>query len=169
MMNKFISALSLFSLTACAMSLAPEQQALLSKDQGEAVFANDVRRGAQVDSVCFTSEIDSFERATDRAIVLMDGEKKYLVTTQLRCSDLDNAKAVGVDSFSPCLRNGDKLISSDRVFTGRNLQPDFATPLSARQNTHLGPQSCFVDKIYEWDREPANLAEQPNAELSRDG
>lgn len=137
-MHKTVFALMLFTLAACATA-TPEQQAERAERIAEQTFANDVRRGEEVDRLCFANRIDGFTNTTDRAVVVSEGTREYLITTTNRCDNLDDAMSLAVDSFSSCLTRGDKIVGNQSVFGG-----NFGGPPSA---------SCFVDKIYEWDRD----------------
>ena len=143
--GRLIFAAMFLSLSACASALTPEEKA---QQLSESLYADDPRRGEEVNKLCFASSIDGFSQTTKRAVVVSEGLRDYLVTTRFRCNDLDHALSLGVKSFSACLRPGDKLIGSDSAF-GLN-------------STGPGPQTCLVDKIYEWDAD-AELVETADA------
>ncbi|MEO1643485.1 MAG: DUF6491 family protein [Pseudomonadota bacterium] len=138
-MFRLVLAASLFTLGACATNLTPEQEAERAERIAEETFANDVRRGEEVDRLCFASQIDGFTNTTDRAVVVSEGSREYLITTRRRCDNLDNAMSLGVGGTFSCLRRGDRIVG---------LQ-------SIRGDNFGGPPSvaCLVDKIYEWDRQ----------------
>ncbi|MEL6861641.1 MAG: DUF6491 family protein [Pseudomonadota bacterium] len=129
----------LFVISACATATTPEQQAEIDERIAEETFANDVRRGEKVDKVCFTREIDGFGMTTDRAVVINEGRKDYLVETFPGCFDLDWAQALAFDSFSSCLRRGDRILA---------LESPFGTDLNGIPN-----QACRVKAIYEWNKD----------------
>ena len=133
-----------FALSACASALTPEERAEIKSAD---LFEDDPRRGDEVKKICFVSNIDGFSNASDRAVVISEGRKDYLVTTSHRCSDLDHALSVGIKSFSSCLSRGDKLIGRDSL-TGHNT-------------VGAAPIACHVSKIYKWD---AKAMEKPAEE-----
>lgn len=145
-------AVLLLAVSACATDTSPEALAEREQARAEEVFANDVRRGEQVDRVCFTRSIDSFGETTRRAVVIREGSDRYLVETFGGCFDLDWAQSLAVDSFSSCLSKGDRIIASDSAF-GFDKQ-DFQ-------------QSCRVKAIYEWDPD-ADSADDEDAEKESD-
>lgn len=137
----------LFVVSACATATTPEQQAALDEKRAAQTFADDARRGDVVDKVCFTREIDGFGMTTDRAVVIREGRKNYLVETFPGCFDLDWAQALAFDSFSSCLRRGDRVFAFDSPFgTDRNGIPN---------------QACRVKAIYEWDEDAKAEEETP--------
>lgn len=137
----FAPMLMAFLVAACASSeTEPDQPINLAEDK---------RVGEQVDRLCFTSGINGFSWTSSTSVVLSRGTKDYLVTTRSRCRDLRDAQSLSVDSFSGCLRRGDRLIGFDSAF-GRN-------------SSHIPPFPCFVDEIYEWDRD-AELHESETSE-----
>ncbi|MEM1087522.1 MAG: DUF6491 family protein [Pseudomonadota bacterium] len=152
-MFKSVLALSLFVLGACAANLTPEQEAERLERIDELTFANDVRRGEEVDKICFTSQIDGFTNTTDRAVVVREGRDEFLITTRSRCDNLDFANALGVKSSLSCLRRGDRIVGNQSAFGG-----NFGGPPSV---------SCLVDQIYEWDRnaESAEASEETEEDV----
>lgn len=154
-MLRLALAASLFTLGACATSLTPEQEAERLEREAELTFANDVRRGEEVDRLCFTSRIDGFTNTTERAVVVREGRDEYLITTRNRCNDLDFANSLGVRSSLSCLTRGDRIVGNQSVFGG-----NFGGPPSV---------SCLVDKIYEWDRNAEEAAsEEAETESAED-
>ncbi|MEL7042038.1 MAG: DUF6491 family protein [Pseudomonadota bacterium] len=141
LVHRITFAAMVFIVSACATAPTPEQEAARAEAKAEQVFANDPRRGEQVDRLCFTRSIDGFTQTTRRAVILREGNDQYLIETFPGCFDLDWAQSIGVSSHSACLRRGDLLISSD-------------SPFSLRGTTR-GIDSCRVKAIYEWDREDA--------------
>lgn len=116
-------------------------------------LAEDKRVGEQLDRLCFTSGINGFSWTSSTSVILSRGTKDFLVTTRSRCRDLRDAQSLAVDSFSGCLSRGDRLIGFDSAF-GRN-------------SSHIPPFPCFVDEIYEWDRDaeaPETETETPDSE-----
>jgi hypothetical protein len=148
-MHKTAFAVMVFTLAACATATTPEERAEAEK---VALFEDDPRRGAEVDKVCFSRTIDGFTNTTNRAVVISEGTKEYLVTTRSRCTDLDDAMSLAVDSFSSCLTRGDRLIGKDSVF-GYNTAGTPSFP-------------CHVDKIYEWDRKAKDESSESEADSS---
>lgn len=134
--HRTVFAALLFAVAGCATDTSPEALAEREQAKADAVFANDVRRGEEVDRVCFTSNIDSFGETTRRAVVIREGRDRYLIETFGGCFDLDWAQSLGVDSFSSCLTKGDRIFASDSAF-GFDKQ-DLR-------------QSCRVKAIYAWD------------------
>ncbi len=134
--HRTVFAALLLAVAGCATDTSPEALAEREQAKADAVFANDVRRGEEVDRVCFTSNIDSFGETTRRAVVIREGRDRYLIETFGGCFDLDWAQSLGVDSFSSCLTKGDRIIASDSAF-GFDKQ-DLR-------------QSCRVKAIYAWD------------------
>ena len=126
-----------FAISACATEISPEATAEREQAKADAVFANDARRGAQVDRVCFASNIDSFGETTKRAVVIREGRDRYLVETFGGCFDLDWAQSLALDTFSSCLSKGDKIVASDSAF--------------GFDKNDIGRQSCTVKAIYQWD------------------
>jgi len=142
-------AVLLFSVAACATDTSPEAVAEREQDRAEQVFANDIRRGDEIDKVCFTRSIDSFGETTRRAVVIREGQDRYLIETFGGCFELDWAQSLAIDSFSSCLRKGDRIFASDSAFGFE------------RQDLR---QSCRVRAIYEWDPDAAEKAEEEDSE-----
>lgn len=142
----------LFAVSACATASTPEAIAAREQAKADAVFADDPRRGAVVDKVCFTRQIDSFGETTKRAVVIREGRDFYLVETFPGCFDLDWAQSLAFDSFSSCLSKGDRLVAFDNAF--------------AQTDRSIGqPQTCRVKAIYEWDKE-AEATEESDEDKS---
>ncbi len=135
----------LFVISACATATTPEQQAAIDERVAEETFANDVRRGELIDKVCFTRQIDGFGLTTDRAVVINEGRKDYLVETFPGCFDLDWAQSLAIDSFSSCLRRGDRIFAFDSPF--------------GRDRNGIHNQSCRIKAIYEWNKDAEADAE----------
>lgn len=142
-------AVLLLAVSACATDTSPEALAEREQARADEVFAGDVRRGEQVDRVCFASNIDSFGETTRRAVVIREGRDRYLVETFSGCFDLDWAQSLAIDSFSSCLSKGDRIFASDNAF-GFDKQ-DLR-------------QSCRVKAIYEWDPDAEATDEQTDEE-----
>lgn len=139
----------LFAVAGCATDTSPEAVAEREQAKADAVFANDVRRGAEIDRVCFASSIDGFGETTRRAVVIREGRDRYLIETFGGCFDLDWAQSLGIDTFSSCLTKGDRIFASDSAF-GFDKQ-DLR-------------QSCRVKAIYEWDPDAEATEEAPDSE-----
>lgn len=142
-------AVLLFGLSACATDTSPEALAEREQARADEVFANDVRRGEQVDRVCFASNIDSFGETTKRAVVVREGRDRYLIETFGGCFDLDWAQSLAIDSFSNCLSKGDRIFTSDSAF-GFDKQ-DLR-------------QSCRIKAIYAWDPDAEEKTESEDAD-----
>ncbi len=134
--HRTIFAGMIFTLAACATATTPEERA---EERAAQVFADDPRRGEQVDRVCFARSIDSFGETTKRAVVIREGFDHYLVETFGGCFDLDWAQSLAIDSFSSCLTRGDNIIAFESVFG-----PDKTDGIR---------NSCKVKAIYEWDHD----------------
>ncbi len=134
--HRIAAAVLFLSLSACATASSPEATAEREHARADEVFANDIRRGEQVDRVCFASNIDSFGETTRRAVVVREGRDRYLIETFGGCFDLDWAQSLAIDSFSTCLSKGDRIFASDSAFG------------FDRQDLR---QSCRVKAIYAWD------------------
>nr|WP_070959550.1 DUF6491 family protein [Hyphomonas sp. Mor2] len=146
-------AVLLFAVSACATDTSPEAVAEREKERAEEVFANDVRRGAEIDRVCFARNIDSFGETTRSAVVVREGRDRYLVETFSGCFDLDWAQSLAIDSFSSCLTKGDRIFASDSAF-GFDKQ-DLR-------------QSCRVKAIYEWDPDAEEAKSEETDESESD-
>lgn len=122
-MKKIFFSAAAISISAALLSVSAsaDQTETRADKKAKALFQDDERRGAEVTKLCFVSQIDGFSNQTERAIIIQEGTKEYLVTTSQRCTALEFTNTVNVDASFSCLRRGD-LISG-----------------------------CFVDKIYEWD------------------
>lgn len=129
-------AVLLFAVSACATDTSPEAVAEREQERAAQVFANDVRRGEEVDRVCFASSIDGFGETTRRAVVIREGGDRYLVETFGGCFDLDWAQSLAIDSFSSCLTKGDRIFASDSAF--------------GFDKSDIR-QSCTIKAIYDWD------------------
>ncbi|MEL8054794.1 MAG: DUF6491 family protein [Pseudomonadota bacterium] len=142
-MFKPVLAATLFTLAACATASSPENEAKRLEREAELTFANDIRRGEEVDKICFASQIDGFTNTTDRAVVVREGNDEFLITTRSRCDNLDFANSLAIKSSLSCLRRGDRIAGNQSVFGG-----NYGGPPSVR---------CFVDKIYKWDRDAESV------------
>lgn len=103
----------------------------------------DNRVGQQVDKICFARTIDGFRNNTRDSVVLTRGvNTDYLVLVK-GCPRLDDAQSIGLASSGTCLRSSDRLLVSDSAFSLAGSSP-------AQRGT------CWVDAIYEWDRDAAS-------------
>lgn len=119
-------------LTACAA--APD-----NKPRGIAAFEGDPRLGEQTNRICFSDNIDGFSNNSRDSVVLSSGTKDYLVTTSGTCRTLQYAQRIALDDGGgSCLSSNDILIVSEDLFAG--------------DNTGIGPDRCFIDEIYLWDK-----------------
>lgn len=136
-----------FSITACASNPDGEE-----KPRGIAVYKSDARLGDKVNSICFASNVDGFREASrDTVIIEGTGRKEYMVSTR-GCFQLRNAMSIGLQTRDTCLRSGSIILVSDE------LSPVFGTPSSG-----LGPDRCFIEEIYKWDKK-AKADEEADAE-----
>ncbi|WP_017931424.1 DUF6491 family protein [Robiginitomaculum antarcticum] len=128
----FISIAATAILTACASGLD-------SDPRGVAAYDGDPRLGEKTDKICFSGNIDGFSNNGRDSVVLSAGNKDYLVTTSGTCPSLRYAQRIGLDDGGgSCLSSNDILIISENTFAGGN--------------TGIGPDRCFIDEIYEWDK-----------------
>lgn len=138
-----------FAVSACATDTSPEAVAEREAARAAQVFANDVRRGEQVDRVCFASSIDGFGETTRRAVVVREGRDRYLIETFGTCFDLDWAQSLAIDTFSGCLTKGDRIFASDSAFGFDKSDVR---------------QSCTVKAIYDWDPDAETASGEAEAE-----
>ena len=126
----------LFTVSACVTATSPEQIEAREAANAKEVFADDPRRGGEVERLCFTRNIDGFEKTTKRAVVVREGRDRFLVETFPGCFDLDWAQSLAFDSFGGCLGKGDRIIAFESAFGPSHGDR---------------PQSCLIKQIYEWD------------------
>lgn len=120
-------------LSACA-SIADDGA------KGLAAFADDPRLGAKTDQICFSGSIDSFYGAKDNTIVLSKGlGRDYRVSLSGMCGYLERAQSIAFERQSGCARRGDFILVSESVF-------------SINDGSGLGPDRCYIDEIYKWDK-----------------
>ena len=124
------------ALAACSTPLPPEERAQIER---AALFEGDPRKGEEVNRICFAARIDGFRQSTERAVVVEEGTRDYLVTTRNRCTDLKRANSLAVNAFSGCLTRGDRLIGLDSAF--------------GYSTTGMAPVPCFVDRMFKWDED----------------
>lgn len=137
-------------LGGCATT---DEESTSSKQAFLDELQQDPRVGEEVDSICFTGNIDGFGETTDRSVVVsVSPTRDYVITTFTRCQDLDHAMSMAFNDFGACLRKGDKIIPFTSTFGPSSMD----TP-------NLG---CVIDKIYEWDKdaEPADEEEGGESE-----
>lgn len=137
--HRLAFAAMLFVVSACATATTPEQLEAREAKRAADVFADDPRRGEQVDKLCFASRIDSFGLTTKRAVVVREGGDRYLLETFPGCFDLDWAQSLAIDSFGPCLTKGDHILAFDTVFANRDH--------------NSAGRSCSIKAIYKWDKD----------------
>lgn len=136
-----------FSLTACASNPDGEE-----KLRGIAAYKSDVRLGDKVNSICFASNIDGFREAKkDTVIIEGSGRSEYLVSTR-GCFQLRNAMSIGLQARETCLRPGSIILVSDEI-----------TPVFRAPSTGLGPDRCFIDEIYKWNKKAQDEEEAETA------
>ena len=137
--------LSMFGTMACA-SASPDG----NNTSGIDALKDDVRLGAKVEKICFNRNIDGFSNATKDTVVLSSGVKDdYVVEVRGVCQNLSFAQSIGIDSSLSCVRRGDYLIVSDSAFG---------------HGGGLGPDRCFIDKIYKWDKTATSAKTDPDDE-----
>lgn len=109
----------------------------------------DIRKGEQVNRVCFVGSIDGFGDTTRNTIVISEGLDNYLLET-FACYGLDRAESITFDTFSGCLTRGDDVIPFES-FTG----PDASDPR---------PTPCKIKAIYEWDKDAKKAEDSDSSE-----
>ncbi len=137
--HRIVFAAMLLTVTACATATTPEALEAREQAKAAAVFANDPRRGDEINRLCFANRIDSFGETTKRAVVVREGRDYFLIETFSGCFDLDRAQSLAIDPATSCLGKGDRILAFDSFFLSKN---DIAHQ-----------QSCRVKTIYEWDRD----------------
>jgi hypothetical protein len=104
----------------------------------------DMRVGERVDRICFTGGISGFRdwEGGDGLILRKGPSEEYLATLFPGCLNVDNAMRVGFDERfgGGCLRRGDDLFVSDRMFAGG-------------AGSAFDVVRCRVDAIYVWDED----------------
>lgn len=121
----------LLAATACA-STTPANDGL---PEG---FAEDARLGEEVDRICFASNIDSFQNAARKTVVVEEGNDHYLIEIFGSCQNLRVAQSLGIDTMGSCLTRGDRLLVSDSVFG------------FSQRDTHTTSR-CTISRMYDWD------------------
>ncbi len=139
MRNMMITVLAAAALTACATPAGE------TRVRGIEKYADDPRLGEETNRICFASNIDGFSMNERETVLLHEGRDRYLVEVTAGCMDLDHATAIGIDSSSNCVTNGDSIIVSQA------LGGTFA------------PQRCMIRKIHLWDPK-AEKAEEKTEE-----
>ncbi|MFC6200087.1 DUF6491 family protein [Ponticaulis profundi] len=133
-----------FLLSACATAA---NGASSDEPRGIERYAGDPRLGEEVSNMCFASSVDSFSENTDDTVVLAISPKKsYLVEVDRGCYNLDTAQSIGLAASMSCASKGDKLIVSDSAF-------------GLGQSSGIGPSSCLIKGIYEWDKDALKMDE----------
>lgn len=109
--------------------------------QGIEKFQDDPRLGEKVSSICFKGNIDGFSDPVDNTIVLREGiNRHYRVSLTGQCSDLRHIQSLAFERTSGCARRGDYILFSESPFT-------------LNDGVGLGPDRCFINEIYNWDRD----------------
>jgi len=129
--------MTISAITAIAM-LAACSTTPSDEPRGIKAYEGDARLGEQTNRICFSGNIDGFSNARRDSVVLSAGRKDYLVTISGTCRTLDYAQRIGLDNRGGCVSRNDILVVSDNAFSN--------------DNTGLGPERCFIDEIYEWDK-----------------
>ncbi len=130
--------LASLSLTAGLVSCSTVE---LDKPRGIAQFKDDPRLGKQVNAICFKGNVDGFSDAAGNTIVLREGiNRHYRVSLNGFCPNLEYAQSLAFERQSGCARRGDYILLSDSVF-------------SLDDGTGVIPDRCFINEIYEWDRD----------------
>lgn len=132
-LNPVLFLLSASILISCASSD-------LDRPKGIEALKDDPRLGKQVSSICFKGGINGFSDPISTTIVLRESlNRHYRVSLSGLCPNLENAQSIAFERSSGCARRGDYLLISESVFS---LDDDIG----------LGPDRCFINEIYEWDR-----------------
>ena len=142
-------------LIAVALSACASDPRLSDVEQLAATL-NDPRLGERQTSVCFTRGFNGFRDETDDTVVVTRGVDEDYLLVMRYCPQLDRARAIGFPDGigSTCLRENDRLLVSESVF-------------SARGPGQIGPITCQVDAIYTWD-ESALVEPDPDSEPTDD-
>jgi len=152
MTSKLLSTASIASLIIIGGLAACATSADDGKPKGIAAFKGDPRLGEEVSKICFNRSIDGFSENTDDTVVLTKGvNKDHIVEVSGICQDLKFAKSIAIDSRSSCITRGDYLLVSSSAF-------------SLDDGTGIGPDRCYIDKIYKWDKKAK--AEMENSDAS---
>lgn len=117
-------------------------------ERGISQFKDDPRLGEQVSSICFKGNIDGFSDAAGNTIVLREGiNQHYRVSLSGFCPNLEHAQSLAFERQSGCVRRGDYILVSESVF-------------SLDDGDGIGPDRCFINEIYKWDRNAKDESEQ---------
>lgn len=121
--------------------------------RGAAKFAGDPRLGEKVNHFCFTGSINGFAPNDDDTILVRArANQQYLIETQSFCPDLDFAQSVAFDTRSSCISRGDRLLVSTSAFS--------------LNDGGIGPDTCLITGIYEWDKDAELEDEEAKEEPS---
>lgn len=135
-----LSCAALAGLTACATTDR------MTRAETLAQLEQDPRTGEEIDRICFSRGIDSFNNESRYSVVMRRGvNDNYLVMTR-SCPDLERAQSMAIDGSSGCLRRQDTF----RVFTSAFGPSAGDTP---------GFSRCFIDRIYRWNEDAVDEAE----------
>lgn len=138
----FAAAAALLGAAACQTEQSQAARAAADAETQALIAA---RQGAEVDRLCFTSNINGWNELSRSAILLERGVNDwYKVDLTGTCDPQWAFNAIGIVSRpagSSCLTRGDRLVTDDQTVPG----------------------VCYVDRIYEWDetKEPAAASATP--------
>lgn len=143
--------LTIGGLAACATSADD------GKPKGIAALKGDPRLGEEVSKICFNRSIDGFSENTDRTVVLTKGvSDDHIVEVSGGCRDLKFAQSIAIDSTLSCVTRSDYLLVSTSAF-------------SLDDGTGIGPDRCYINKMYKWDKKAKAESEIEDAMIDDDG
>ena len=138
----------LFSIFTICSALAACSTTASKTERGMSQFKDDPRLGEEVSSICFKGNIDGFSDAAGNTIVLREGvNRHYRVSLSGFCPNLKHAQSLAFERQSGCARRGDYILVSESVF-------------SLDDGDGFGPDRCFINEIYEWDRDAKDESKQ---------
>lgn len=116
-----------------------------SQSKAERAAMIEARKGAEVSSVCFAGQIDSFSTTGRNAVVVRTSPRDEYLLQTTSCFNLDNAMSLEIENRSSCLSRGDNIIAYDSVF--------------GDDGTGMQPSRCLITGMYEWKSEAEVEAE----------
>lgn len=147
---------NLSALCVCATAALGFTAPALSAPAGD-----DPRLGEQVDRICTGRSLTGFSDATETSVVVETaGDRFYLIETTGRCFALDNARSLGFEQFSTCVRTGDGLVPARRSPFVTAHAPRPAQAHALRPTRAVGP--CQIEAIYEWVPHADSAASAPS-------
>lgn len=147
--NKMRSCAGLITLGFVAACATPGENGAAQGSDGRGGYtgADDPRRGAGVDTVCFSGRLSGFYGVGDSALVLRRTQnERYLVETGF-CPNLKQVEGLRLPDSLRCLQRGDRLEVYD-------------TPLPRAGAASDQPDKCLVQAIHEWDGSAGAVQEQ---------